>query len=371
MIFCVSDTPSHFFLFDLVERVSEVNPCTLIYFGDVEPNLEKRFGNTSVRLLRFAVPRRFPTIRSLQEIRSLMSRDQGGVLINGHRIQFLIAAVARISKKRDLAYIRNYTDTHHRLRFVHWWFIDIATNLLVPNIIAVSKMTKSLLLKKEMVRAKKVIVIHNAFDYEGFNLLHTSGEQALSPSSNLSKNDRIRVVIIARQTEIKGIVYALRGVQSLASRGVPFTVFLIGEASDATPSIEAFLAMESDFECIRIQHTNRIAQILQDCDVLIHTPIRLLAESFGLVFLEGLASGIECIFTKTGVIVDFPKFFDTKQVQIVGYKNSLEISLALQEVLEFKQSSIKKNELNPDLAFFSKDRVLANYLNFLRKNNYI
>lgn len=371
MIFCVSDTPSNFLVFDLVESVARINSCTLIYFGELDPSVVQRFSDTSVKLLHFSVPGRFPTIRSLRTIRRLMFTDQDGVLINGHRIQFLVTVVARISKKRDLVYIRNYTDTHHRLRFAHWWFIDILTNILVSHVIAVSNLTKDLLMHRELVGPNKVTVIHNAFDYDDFSLSHSAKQQALATYSGLVKNDKMCIVIIARQTKIKGIIYALKGVQNLASQGVPFTVFLIGEESDATPNIDAFLANCSDFECIRLQHTNRIAQILQQCDVLIHTPIRFLAESFGLVFLEGLASGAECIFTKTGVIVDFPQLFDSKQVHIVGYESSFEISQALSKVFELKQSSFNRHGLDLRLAYFCKGRALQNYNDFLRAKNFI
>jgi glycosyltransferase involved in cell wall biosynthesis len=70
-----------------------------------------------------------------------------------------------------------------------------------------------------------------------------------------------------------------------------------------------------------------VSDFFNSIDIFVHVPIGKLEEAFGLVYIEALASGVQCVFTKSGVLNEIPEI--EKYASIVDYENSEEILEAI------------------------------------------
>jgi glycosyltransferase involved in cell wall biosynthesis len=76
--------------------------------------------------------------------------------------------------------------------------------------------------------------------------------------------------------------------------------------------------------------------------MLVHVPIAIDIESFGLVYMEALAFGVPSIFTLSGILNEIPQV--EKYAQIVPYMDSEAIYLAM---IKFASNSLSSMDRFP------------------------
>jgi glycosyltransferase involved in cell wall biosynthesis len=91
----------------------------------------------------------------------------------------------------------------------------------------------------------------------------------------------------------------------------------------------------------------------------VHVPIGKNDEAFGLVYIEALASGVKCIFTKSGILNEIPEI--EKYASIVDFENSDEI---FEAILGISSQKLIRFQSLPDgiLEEYSLERMSKKYL---------
>ena len=96
-------------------------------------------------------------------------------------------------------------------------------------------------------------------------------------------------------------------------------------------------------------------------DAFVHTPVDSTVESFGLVYVEAMASGLPCIFTLSGVAKDFAR--NGSNCLIVEYKSVLAIYEALKSLycnINLSKSLSKESPIA--VSNFSMTKMCKKYL---------
>ena len=361
MLLVVSDVDESFNLRQIVGCLSRVYEVQIVNVG-VSDTIKLKEIVTEAPVKWFFIYQKtfFFTLPSLKKAYFLIRNMQtNSILISGYKAQFPFILLGRLLGKKVI-FIRHYTDTHHSLLKIHWWLLDVCMNIVCSKVIAVSSITKSLMISREFINANKVTVINNAVDI--YKLIEI---RATRQVSKRSKEESLNVLSIARHVKIKGLKYVLEALKHLESKGINFNYTLLGAKTRYSQKLEKQIAAFPEGRIKLITEFNHIDRFLLDNDVLVHVPIRSTAESFGLVYIEGLVSGIKCLFTQSGVLCDsqiIPEHFYWK----IKYKSAHSIANAL-EAIYWESSSFR--EKSTDIyGEFSPEALRVKYLRFMRTN---
>lgn len=357
----VSDVDESFNLRQVVGCLSRVYEVQIVNVGVSDAiKLKEIVSETPVKWFFIYQKNFFFTLPSLKKAYSLIRNMQtNSILISGYKAQFPFILLGRLLGKKVI-FIRHYTDTHHSLLKIHWWLLDVCMNIACSKVIAVSSITKSLMISREFINANKVTVINNSVDI--YRLIEI---RATKQVFKRSKEETLRVLSIARHVKIKGLKYVLEALKSLETKGINFSYTLIGAKTRYSRKLEKQIAAFPEGRINLITEFNYIDRFLLDNDVLVHVPIRSTAESFGLVYVEGLVSGINCLFTQSGVLCDsqiIPEHFYWN----IKYRSAHSIAKTLEEIY-WESSSFRENSTDI-YEEFSAETLRVKYLSFMKAN---
>lgn len=106
------------------------------------------------------------------------------------------------------------------------------------------------------------------------------------------------------------------------------------------------------------RNTPNMPDFLSTLDIFVHVPIAADIESFGLVYLEALATQLQCIFTKSGIIHELPNL--EKYIHEVPYQDSKSI---FQKLIRIASHEETKMDIPSDwLSNFSLEKVGQSYV---------
>jgi glycosyltransferase involved in cell wall biosynthesis len=261
-------------------------------------------------------------IRNLIPIgRFLVKNRPKLILTSGQSATLLGMPLGLLFRVRSRIYIRHHADFHHRYGFKWWIQIDKLMNMVATKIVAVSENVREILLEKESVNQSKVIKIYNGVDVQRFQSLP-------KPSTNESKN--FRIGIISKWTDLKGVEFTLRAFKKFNQKYPNSFLHYIGPDYNYVREVTSELG-GVPINSYLIEELNLdVPKFLSELDGLIHVPVAPQVEAFGLVYIEGLASGKKCIFTISGVLRELP--FPNRYFALVPPKNSDAIFNALEDI---------------------------------------
>jgi glycosyltransferase involved in cell wall biosynthesis len=245
----------------------------------------------------------------------------------------LISSVFKIENRISL---RHHSYYHQLRKSTKGVIYDRIISTLSTKIIAVSDSTRDAILEIDSVKPEKVITIYNGFDTSKFIRLRDENVE-------LSETQRsFRIGCISRQTHSKGIEYIVEAFEIFNSKVTNSELVLIGAESDATEKINEMLLNLDPSKFSIIKHSDNIQMELSKVDVMVHVPIGVNEESFGLVYLETLAAGKKCIFTCSGIMYEDNRL--QKYSKIVKFCDAKDIEVAL---FEFHHNRKIKSEVAP------------------------
>jgi len=231
-------------------------------------------------------------------------------------------------------HIRHHSSLHFRYGMKFGIVIDQICNRFSTKIIAVSTVVREVLVGKESVPLRKIVVIPNGVDIQKFRKSDNTSES--NTTQPRQKGVTFRIGVISRLTEWKGVEYTAKAFIKL-QKEFPFTVLeIVGAFSDSYPRVTEILSeVQSKNYNLKELNTN-IPQFLNEIDVFVHVPIGRDDEAFGIVYIEALASGTKSIFTKSGILneLEDPDLY----AYIVPFRNSEEIYLNLKSLIQEKHS---------------------------------
>ena len=203
-------------------------------------------------------------------------------------LAFLCAIPRRI-------HTRHHSVFHHR-HFKKGVLADRVVNFLSTEIIAPSALVNKVLVALEKVKPSKVSVIHHWFDADAYHL--SSGHCRLSPA-----HSSYPVILMnARFENLKGHVFAIRAFHQLLHI-YPTAKLRFANASghDRGEILSLLQSLLPPHSWEVVPFTNHPQELYQGIDLFIHCPVDRLCESFGQVYIEAMAAGIPCIFTRSGI----------------------------------------------------------------------
>ena len=231
-------------------------------------------------------------------------------------------------KVKRRVFIRHHSNFHSVNRHFLGMLTDRLCNKLATDIVAVSKLVEQILVKNEKVSQKKVKLIHNGINLSVFKHDRKKVHVFNDPDSEL----QFRIGMVSRMTKLKGISYAAEAFVKLHEEFPHATFTVIGQFSDSYTDIKQTLEKLPLSSYQLRESTPSVSNFLSSLDAFIHVPIGIEDESFGLVYLEALASNVECIFTVSGILNELPNL--EKYVSLVDYKSANGIYQALHRLLE-------------------------------------
>jgi glycosyltransferase involved in cell wall biosynthesis len=226
------------------------------------------------------------------------------------------------------------------------FIFDKTCNLLATRIVAVSQVVKDFMVSHEKVAPNKITVVNNSVS-----------EKFLADPGRVISSDKIRIGVVSRLTNIKGVEYIAEAFAAFYLENKNSQLTLVGSDSDSSAAVHEILGQLPPESYNFIPRLTDISSFYNEIDVFIHVPISETAEAFGLVYLESLFAGLYCIFTKSGIV---SKDGELQELcKIVDYKNSESI---LQAIRDYSFSA-KQRKVVPQ-------SVLDRYSTAKMKNSY-
>ena len=203
-------------------------------------------------------------------------------------------------------------------------------NRMATHIIAVSTLVKNILISNEGVNCRKIRLVYNGVELAKFSNSNMNvGELS---DKNPSTERLFHIGVISRLTEWKGVEYTAQAFVRLQKEFPNSRLHIVGAFSDSYFTVKDILSsIDQDLYTLKNEISD-IPNFLRGLDAFVHVPVGPDDEAFGIVYIEALASGISCIFTRSGVLNELED--PHRYAGIVGFRNSEEIYLNLKELIQ-------------------------------------
>ena len=253
-------------------------------------------------------------------------------------------------------FVRHHSNLHHEYNMRLGRLIDLVSNKLCTDVVAVSGVVGRILIEDEKIKPEKVTVIFNGIELSKFQSAILGQTEMRNP--DLQENELFKIGVISRLTEWKGVAHTAEAFVKIQRDFPNSRLCVIGAFSDSYTKVKSILgSVDSNLYTLEVENSD-IPEFFQSIDVFIHVPVGQDYEAFGIVYVEALAAKVRCIFTKSGILNELED--PTKFADIVDYGSSEEIYIALKGIF---QGVSKPKTPVPKLWLeqFSLERMAQNY----------
>jgi glycosyltransferase involved in cell wall biosynthesis len=227
-------------------------------------------------------------------------------------------------------FIRHHSSLHHKYKMKLGIWSDKMANRMATHIIAVSALVKNILISSEGVNCRKIRLVHNGVELAKFSNSNINMRELSDKNPNTER--LFHIGVISRLTEWKGVEYTAQAFVRLQKEFPNSRLHIVGAFSDSYFTVIDILSpIDQDLYTLKNEISD-IPNFLRGLDAFVHVPVGPDDEAFGIVYIEALASGISCIFTRSGVLNELED--PHKYAGIVGFRNSEEIYLNLKELIQ-------------------------------------
>ncbi len=247
---------------------------------------------------------------------------------------------ARAAAVPQRIYTRHYGSNHHvyHPKMVR---VDRFLNSVATDVLAISKAVEKVLIENDGAKASKITVVPHGFDFER---IARSTQDFASKYNPAGKSPVIGVV--SRYTHYKGLQNILPAVAVLRNDYPDLLLILANASGDYAPEVKKLLQNHLPPESyVEIPFESDVFSLYRLFDVYVHVPIDPYLEAFGQTYVEAPAAGVPCVFTLSGIALEFVRHLHNAYV--VDFNDPKGIAEGVRFFLQ-----------NPD----EKKRIVANAL---------
>jgi glycosyltransferase involved in cell wall biosynthesis len=258
-------------------------------------------------------------------------RIQPQVVFTSGQFATVIGMVsAKVCRVPQRIFIRHHSNFHHKYNMKFGVFLDHVTNSLSTDIVAVSAVVRSILISKENVDSKKIKLIYNGINLDRFQKMDSI--RHLDYGKGLEQEAPFTIGVISRLTDVKGVQYTATAFVKLQGEFPNTRLHIVGAFADSYKDIIDILKPLNPNVYLIENKNSDIPNFYHNIDVFVHVPTGSDDEAFGIVYIEALASGVSCIFTKSGILNELESL--ERYVAIVPYRSSDDIYSKLKESIQ-------------------------------------
>jgi glycosyltransferase involved in cell wall biosynthesis len=206
-------------------------------------------------------------------------------------VGLIAARIARV----PFVFTRHHSD--HNIRLGKRWHtaIDAWCARRADHVIAVSEVTRQIMIEIEKVPSNQITVIYNGME----PLREASWESVTKLKQELNLTDEPVVLMLGRLHEEKGHRFLFDAIPQIVSRVGP-TVFLLAGDGPHRPDLEAEVQKRNLNGAVRFLGRREDVPELMALSSIVILPS--LAESFGFALLEAMSVGKPVVASTTGGI---------------------------------------------------------------------
>ena len=257
-------------------------------------------------------------------------------------------------------FIRHHSNFHHKYNMKLGVILDKMANYSSTEIIAVSAVVKKTLISNEAAKPEKVKVIYNGIDLRKFLNINLNGSKVHDLHER--PEQLFHIGVISRLTELKGVEYIAQAFIKLQLEFPNSRLHIVGAISDSYTEIMNILApLNRNIYTVERENFD-IPGFFKNLDVFIHVPIGVADEAFGIVYIEALATGVACIFTKSGIINELNN--KEEYVYIVPPRDFEAIYHNLRQII-LGVSAPKIRIPNLWISQFSQEKIAKDYVEII------
>lgn len=359
----ISDANRGGMLLTIVEALSKnAHSLDVVVLAPYEVELITELSEISIISTLLKCTSRISYIYSAFKFGRLLRKNQYlYILASGHKASLIGMISAKFTGIENRFFIRHHSDFHYFQDLSHiksflGLLYDRLTNLFSTKIIAVSESVRSSLINIDGVKPDKIELIYNGIDLSKYKKLrYFNGLQ-----SKCSDRDDPQIGCMARISKLKGVVHVVEAFEKFLEIKPHAKLLIAGAPADSWTQVKSALNRLPQESWSHYDHLDT-ANFLSKLDVFIHVPIREYAEAYGLVFMESIASGLQCIFTKSGIIRELESC--EKYFHVVKYESSEEIYTSLKNI--FIQKNSKPVYPIDELIKYDQSYMVQEYLSML------
>jgi glycosyltransferase involved in cell wall biosynthesis len=331
VLFIFSDVKSSPQLIAILEKFQKEKVAyNLILFGEGGSKLCTTLDSFKItyHLISISSKHRIPLV-FLYVLKKTISFHPQAVYASGQFAAFVGMPAAFVARVQARVYTRHHSNFHQYYKMRLGLLADKITNIFATKVIAVSKIVNDILVSQERVPQSKVKIIYNGVAINEFQDASVDIDSSRGFLSNYA--DSIEIGVISRLTELKGVSYTAKAFVKFSREFPNAHLSIVGAKADSFDEVSRILSNVPSYRYHFVDFNDDIPSFLKSIDILVHVPIAIDIESFGLVYIEGLASGVPSVFTVSGILNEIPELY--KYAQVVPYMDSEAIYLAMKRLV--------------------------------------
>jgi glycosyltransferase involved in cell wall biosynthesis len=354
--FVLSDFLSWPAIVEIIGVIAKTNIVTVIFIGAGDEEFLRLLSTLGVRYKFLKKRNKYLSFLTFLMVFFILLPKQKLVYTSGQFATAMGILAAYLLNCPSRIFTRHHTNTHHYKSMRLGYFLDSLSNRLSTKIVAVSGVVENFLVSFENVEPGKVVIIYNGVDLEVFK-----NDPKLKDMDELSDlKYRINIGIAGRVTKTKGFIFTVEAFCALQKKYSNLHLHLVGTQSDESFNIAKTLSSIDPSSYTISGYESDMSGFLNRMDIFVHVPIGPYEESFGLVYLEALFSGVTCIFTKSGILNEIENIED--YAFFVPYSDSDSLIKVISEIIDGVYP--KKAYLPKSLQIaYSQTRMTEKYCN--------
>ena len=211
--------------------------------------------------------------------------------------------------------------------YLDWRFKEFISKLVLKNADAVIALTEDMKMEIQKICDKEIYVIPNGIDLKRFENLSREGVRR---RLKITGEQKI-IMFVGTLRSVKGLKYLIQAMDIIKQKDAEVKLMLVGDGEERQDLEKLVKELDLEDRVIFVGKVfnEKVPEYMAASDVFV---LPSLSESFGIVNLEAMASGLPIVATKVGGLSEIVK--DGENGFLVEPKNPEQIAKKVLLILE-------------------------------------